>query len=536
MVPPDLMPGGDLRLGFDGGFAFVFRQSDGSTTWATDLCEWVVAADSKEQLLMISSRTGDRVDLPLLTPALTEYPVFRLPNEPACIVVFTMEFYAPGARLWWQANCLPPLMVANTRGKPSAWLLDLWPCWKRGFGEFFPPSVGFVKGVPRGRNDIRPWHRWPLEHCLSTLALVWLFACRANLARPFESRSKIRDNFKVFLDTFFSEECLIVEVAIDDCASVAVGSPGVCGNDIVKLPLDYGKLGVKGLLDHDSLMSKKAFRLFEQCDGFHGGRLDVPLGEAIAKVVTSGILWLARQLVLQVAIAVEMTFPERQFTQNVCDVLSELPATHRWNDDLKDALVMGKVPTGAGDIAFVPSQHAQSALAFHGKRRKLGTGPRLSFSRAENGLLTRYSMNSQAHFGGCRNLALSADATRLGGAICDVGIGRRAERGVGRLGCCLGAPTGSHLWVARCWGRFCLSATKLFQEGGGGGQELEQLTGVRRQCSSPAGGRVNFGAQQTRLPWALGFSSAELLSSRRPIFRERFLIEAIWFFSLIFAL
>lgn len=219
----------------------------------------------------------------------------------------------------------------------------------------------------------------------------------------------------VFLGTFLSDECLFVEIAIDDCASVAVGSPGVCGHGIVKLPLDNGKLGLKKLLGHESLLSNKVFRMFEQCDGFHGGRLDVPLGEALAKVVASDYLWLAKQMVWQTAMAIEMIFPERQFTQNVCDVLSELPATHRWNEDLKDALVMGKVPTGAGDIAFVPSQHAQSALAFHGKRKKLGAAHRLSFTRAENGLLTRYSINCQARFSGCRNLALSADATRLGG-------------------------------------------------------------------------------------------------------------------------
>lgn len=172
VTPLPLMSRGDLRLGFAGDFAFVFSQSDGAITWVTDLCKWAVASDVKEQLVMVSSETGAVIGMPLLTPAMTGYPVFCLPSERACVVVSTVDFFAPGARLWWQANCLPPVMVANTQGKPSAWLLDLWPCWKRGFSELFPPSVGFTKGVPRDRNAIRPWNRWPLEHCLATLAVV----------------------------------------------------------------------------------------------------------------------------------------------------------------------------------------------------------------------------------------------------------------------------------------------------------------------------------------------------------------------------
>lgn len=131
---------------------------------------------------------------------MTEYPVSRLPGEPACIAIFTVELYAPAAKIWWQANCLPPVMVANARGKPTSWLLDLWPCWARGFGELFLASVGFAKGVPRHRNAARPWNRWSLEHCLSALAVVWLFVGKARLARLFEYRSKIRHHFRAFLD------------------------------------------------------------------------------------------------------------------------------------------------------------------------------------------------------------------------------------------------------------------------------------------------------------------------------------------------
>lgn len=327
----------------------------GEAFWASKLLVWDLAENAEQQLFTVHRESGEVVAVPPIMPVITEFLAFALSGGPTSVPVHTVEQFAVGARLWWEAPCLFLLVVGNVRSKPSAWILDLWPCWGRAFSKLFLVETGFAKSVPREERRPRQWRRWRMEQCLSTLALVWLFVSRITLARPATARQNIREHFRMFLSAFFETECVAMQIVMSVEASVTLGSPRATGEPCIELAVGYGMVQLKNLRKAPNLLTAQVLHLLRQCGGYAAGKQAVPLHEVLAVAVASSCDCLARQFLWQVAMAIDMLFPEKGYTQNVFDVLRELPRGRRWNVDLKDALVMGQMPSGAGAPAFLPA-------------------------------------------------------------------------------------------------------------------------------------------------------------------------------------
>lgn len=206
----------------------------------------------------------------------------------------------------------------------------------------------------------------------------------------------------------------MMNLTIDEACAYASFPGQPSASDAHEVPVDGGKIWVRRLSEsNDPLLAQRMARFLEGVRASfqlpRGPRL--PLSALLIVSFREDELWLFRQLLFQVAEAIDTIALERNWSSNPLNA-SDLPGT-RYNAAVVEKLALGE-GRASSSRALLPAAHVESYNALQPSRfRRWGICKSLVM-RSSEAILLQYEDVGRTFLRECDVVSVAVDASRVG--------------------------------------------------------------------------------------------------------------------------
>lgn len=289
--------------------------------------------------------------------------------------------------------------------------------WEDEFDKVFCDGgyCSFKKPVVAKTRAPLDWRRCVPKATASTPGLLFLMVFRACLGRPETRRPIVAEALSRFLVGFFDGQSIELQIEPCTAATVVFGSPPdpeAC--EVVHI--EGGRVDLSAMHEGGDVIVRSRLRaIAAHALGANGSvdetaLVDLPLAPILMAAFQLKEFWLFRQLVVEIAFAVESIFGTMGFSGNPLDRPSALPRS-RLDPTLLDNLALGIGSTGS-EVSMFPTHHAASWVALQPPGAR--TRKRLDVAMRQGFILSRYAWVGRRHFENCRAISMAVDGTRIG--------------------------------------------------------------------------------------------------------------------------
>ena len=412
-----LIGGGPHELQFDAHGMGVLLDEHGSRTMLQDLFSKAVVAqaDGAVQVQDMTTNATSYRSASEFKPG-HAYLELNVGRTLVRLLLWRFACFSAGAHIWWDLPSASPI-YNPTAEHTNTFINNHWPRWLGAFGSTtsFPQALGYKKGLDRSGRQA-DWYRCLREASASTAGLLSLLSYRGAASIVHDgTRQACRDLFDAFLQATLGAEEFEVTVALDVSAAVYLGLEPK-GAACATVAVDHCNVWLEQLVSNapgglQPLMQGFCGQLCQEYSVIPG---TVPLHVLlIATSMDSAFHWLHRQLVSEVAVALEAFLPWDELSQNPVDGTGQIHGT-RWDQLLVDHILLGEgASSSTTDRSSFPGQHAKSFVAVSKDRLQGKKG--ISVNLAQGSLLARYREVGSLHFRMLKDVALACDGSRVGG-------------------------------------------------------------------------------------------------------------------------
>jgi hypothetical protein len=412
-----LLGGGPHELHFDAHGMGVLVAEPGSRTLLQDLFSKAAVTQSDGSVQVHDTATNAMSCRPALDfkpdHAYLELTVGRTLVR---LLLWRFACYSAGARVWWDLPSASPIFNP-TAEHTNTFINNHWPRWLGAFESTtsFPQALGFKKGLDRSGRQA-DWYRCLREPSASTAGLLSLLSYRGAASIVHDgTRQACRDMFDAVLQATLGAEEFEVTVVLDASAPVYLGFEPK-GAACATVAVDHCNVWLEQLVSNATggLQPLVQGFLGQLCQEYSAIPGTVPLHVLlIATFMDSAFHWLHKQLISEVAVALEAFLPWEDLSQNPLDGTGQIHGT-RWDQMLVDHIVLGGgASSSTTDRSSFPGQHAKSFLAVSKDRWKGKKS--ICVNLAQGSLLARYKEVGAQQFRLLKDIAVACDGSRVGG-------------------------------------------------------------------------------------------------------------------------
>jgi hypothetical protein len=411
-----LIGGGPHELQFDAQGMGVVVAEHGSRTMLQDLFskEVVTQADGAVQVQDTATNTTSYRSASEFMPE-HAYLELNVGKTLVRLLLWRFASFAAGAHIWWDLPSASPIFNP-TAEHTNTFINNHWPRWLGAFASTsFPQALGYKKGLDRSGRQA-DWNRCLREPAASTAGLLSLLSYRGAASILHDgTRQACRDLFDDFLQATLGAEEFEVIVVLDSSATVYLGFEPK-GAACARVAVDHCNVWLEQLVSNAPRGLQPLVQGFleQLCQEYSVIPGTVPLHVLlIATCMDSAFHWLHRQLVSEVAVALEAFLPWDDLSQNPVDGTGQIHGT-RWDQLLVDHIILGEGASSSttGRSSF-PGQHVRSFVAV--SKDRLEGKQNIHVKLAQGSLLARYKEVGSLHFRMLKDVALTCDGSRVGG-------------------------------------------------------------------------------------------------------------------------
>lgn len=292
--------------------------------------------------------------------------------------------------------------------------------------EVAPFRLGFCKAASAAHDSDDDWLRCTEHHVCSTAGLLWWLVHSAARGRPIEARQDYASNLQKFLDHFLDSQSFGLPLDFDPRSVASAGAPPT-GPAVHEVSLDDCLINMGTVVEHADPASRAALVEAVSPAVSSAGAWTLHASTVLVSLFRRGCLSMFRNMLFLVAMALEHGFMGQDLSENPLDGRIDNRGGRKWHGPVKDALALGRGPSGSGDPAAHPEQHVRTFSVFHGARRGVKrTSQCVDVGRRLGFIMRRYQSVGQKFYEQCSAIATSADASRAGGQdlMCGVLVGK----------------------------------------------------------------------------------------------------------------
>ena len=340
------------------------------------------------------------------------------------VLIFEMDHYVLGCRMWWDLPSISPLLNPQAKEHKNKFITNHWARWVDHLPVRGAACACFRKGVDRAGRETS-WHRCLHEAAVSILGLLAVLCYRATRSTIKDgTRQKCADQLGEFLGERLGEDSFSILIAAGASPPWGVGIVPRTGR--VEVTVESGHIFLSPLQGHPACAGMQRF--CKRVLKLHGLRLDaVPLVSFLLEAAMDGSMEnLYAQLLTELAVAVEEFADTGAMAKNPCDGTAPMHGS-RWDERLRDTIVLGDGATGSGPRSALPRLHCKSFMKA-AKYRLVGKRG-LNPSAGQASILVRYRDVGRGYFENMEDVAIACDGSRIGGreVLLVLAVGRDAS-------------------------------------------------------------------------------------------------------------